>query len=188
MTATSMFFQTKSAVPVAVEYPSISEAQVTDIAIDNTQGKSCNVETDPTQTTTTEVDVESSTSEESVTPHSEFVPVEASSTESDEGSEEDEDSDRRTILVDGKLPQDQIKFIVFEEAILDVFGKCGQCGSKCIVTMKNQIGSSCKICSSCTTQNEHYFEWTTGPSVFKMPAFLSQQEWNQRKFFDSSMR
>lgn len=178
MTATSTFFQTKSAAPVAVEYSSISEAQavgkvtdeVTDIAIDNTQGKSRNVETDPTQTTT-EVDVESSTSEESVTPHSEFVPVEASSTESDEGSEEDEDSDRHTILVEGKPPQDQIKFIVFEEAILDVFGKCGQCGSKCIVTMENQIGSSCKICSSCTTQNEHYFEWTTGPSVFKMPAF-----------------
>ena len=73
--------------------------------------------------------------------------------------------------MEGKPPQEQIKFIVFEEAILDVFGKCGQCGSKCIVTMENQIGSSCKICSSCTAQNEHYFEWTTGPCVFKMPAF-----------------
>ena len=107
---------------------------------------------------------------ESVTPHDDFIPIEASSTESDESSE-DVDSDKRTILVEGKPPQEQIKFIVFEEAILDGFGKCGQCRSKCIVTMENQIGSSCKICSSCTAQNEHYFEWTTGPCVFKMPAF-----------------
>ena len=173
MTATSTFFQTKS----AVEYPSISEAQpvgkVTDT--DNTQGKPRNVDTNTTDSaqTTTEVDVESiksSTSKESVTPHDDFIPIEASSTESDESSE-DVDSDKRTILVEGKPPQEQIKFIVFEEAILDVFGKCGQCGSKCIVTMENQIGSSCKICSSCTAQNEHYFEWTTGPCVFKMPAF-----------------
>ena len=105
--------------------------------------------------------IKSSTSEESVTPHDDFIPIEASSTESDESSED----------VEGKPPHEQIKFIVFEEAILDVFGKCGQCGSKCIVTMENQIGSSCKICSSCTAQNEHYFEWTTGPCVFKMPAF-----------------
>jgi hypothetical protein len=61
--------------------------------------------------------------------------------------------------------------IIFEQAILDVFGKFGQCGSDCIVSIENQIGSSCKICSSCTAQNEHYFEWTTGPSMFKMPAF-----------------
>ena len=82
MTATSTFFETKS----AFEYLSISEAQlvgkVTDI--DNTQGKPRNVDTNTTDSaqTTTEVDVESiksSTSEESVTPH-DFIPIEASST------------------------------------------------------------------------------------------------------------
>ena len=27
-----------------------------------------------------------------------------------------------------KPPQDQVKLIVFEEAILNMFGKCSQCG------------------------------------------------------------
>ena len=67
-------------------------------------------------------------------------------------------------------PLDQIKFIVFEEALLKIFSKCGHSGSKFIVTKENQIGSLCTICSRCTT-GEHYFEWTTGPSLFKMPAF-----------------
>jgi hypothetical protein len=117
----------------------------------------------------TEVDVESIcsfSSEESVTQDH----IEESSTASDESSEDDE-PDKRTVLKVGKPPQDQIKLIIFEQAILDVFGKSGQCGSDCIVSIENQIGSSCKICSSCTAQNEHYFEWTTGPSMFKMLAF-----------------
>ena len=117
----------------------------------------------------TEVDVESIcsfSSEESVTQDD----FEESSTASDESSEDDE-PDKRTVLKVGKPPQDQIKLIIFEQAILDVFGKSGQCGSDCIVSIENQIGSSCKICSSCTAQNEHYFEWTTGPSMFKMLAF-----------------
>jgi hypothetical protein len=104
-------------------------------------------------------------SEESVTQDD----FEESSTASDESSEDDE-PDKRTVLKAGKPPQDQIKLIIFEQAILDVFGKCGQCGSNCIVSIENQIGSSCKICSLCTAQNEH-FEWTTGPSLLKMPQF-----------------
>jgi hypothetical protein len=108
-------------------------------------------------------------------------------------SEEDVDAEKRAILMHGKPPQEQVNFIVFEEAILDIFGKCVQCGAKCIVTMENQIGSLCRICILCTTEAEHSFEWSTGPSLFKMPAFhlllaFSQQEWNHQKFFDSSMR
>jgi formylmethanofuran dehydrogenase subunit E len=108
----------------------------------------------------TEVDVESIfsfSSEESVTQDD----FEESSTASDESSEDDE-PDKRTVLKAGKPPQDQIKLIIFEQAILYVFGKCGQCGSDSVST-ENQIGSSCKICSSCTAQNEYYFEWTIGP-------------------------
>lgn len=125
-----------------------------------------------TEEATTEVDVKSSTSQESATGHSEFVPIETLSTES-----ETEDVTtwtqiriQHTILQMGKSPQNQIMFIVFEEAILKIFSKCGHCGSKCIVTKENQIGSLCTICSRCTT-GAHYFEWTTGPSVFKMSAF-----------------
>ena len=93
--------------------------------------------------------------------------------EAEEGCDDwdpDWDPERHTILQMGKSPQDQIKFIVFEEAMLEIFNKCGHCGSECIVTMENQIGSLCTICSRCTT-GEHYFEWTTGQSLFKMPAF-----------------
>ena len=73
--------------------------------------------------------------------------------------------------MEGKSPQDQIQFIVFEQAILDVFGQRGRCGSKCVVTAENQIGSCCKIYVACSSDSEHYFEWTTGPCIFKMAAF-----------------
>ena len=165
--------------------PSAQPVDATETACDgkigDIQEKSLAVETwsvtaeQETEEATTEVDVKSSTSEESGTGHSEFVPIVALSTESEaEESCDDLDPDwvpeRHTILQMGKSPQDQIKFIVFEEAIHEIFSKCGHCGSECIVTMENQIGSLCTICSRCTT-GEHYFEWTTGPSLFKMSAF-----------------
>jgi len=124
---------------------------------------------------TTEVDVESiasSVSKESLA--SNISVDEISSADSDESIEEnaeDPEYDKRTILVEGKPPQEQIKFIVFEQAILDVFGQCVRCGSKCVITVENQIGSCCKICIACSSDSEHYFEWTTGPCVFKMAAF-----------------
>jgi hypothetical protein len=49
----------------------------------------------------------------------------------------DNEPDKRTVLKVGKPPQDQIKLIIFEQGILDVFGKCGQCGSDCIVSIEN---------------------------------------------------
>ena len=110
----------------------------------------------------------SSASEESPVPS-----IEPSSTdESDKSSDEtDHDLDKRTILIEGKPPKDQIKFIVFEEAILHVFGRCHQYCAKCTITIENQIGSCCKICCSCTAHTTHYYEWTTGPLVNKMAAF-----------------
>ena len=158
-----------------LECPSFSEAQafgeVTDI--DNAQPREPNEPKDAAQTSTiTEVDVDSMTgsvSEESAASGGD-IPVDVlSSTESDESSEEDPDFDKRAVLVEP--PQDQIKFIVFEEAILDVFGQCVQCGSKCVISAENQIGSCFKICIACSTNSEHYFEWTTGPCVSKMAAF-----------------
>ena len=161
--STSSYFETKS----AVEYPSTSKVQPVDPHEYHGQG---HVDTAKStcEPSKTEVDLESicsCSSEESVTQDD----FEESSTASDESSEDDE-PDKRTVLKAGKPPQDQIKLIIFEQAILDVFGKCGQCGSDSVST-ENQIGLSCKICSSCTAQNEHYFEWTTGPSLLKMPAF-----------------
>ena len=125
---------------------------------------------------TTEVDVDvgsmtSSVSEESTLSDS-HIPVDVlSSSESDESSEEDFNFEKRTVLVKGKPPQEQIKFIIFVEAILDVFGQCVQCGSKCVITAENQVGLCFKICIACSTNSEHYFEWTSGPCVSKIAAF-----------------
>ncbi len=159
--ATSTFFQTKTRL--------VNKA--TDTTDLNTSETKTLIEETPTTNTAIEVDVESfysSASEESPVPS-----IEPSSTdESDESSDEtDYDLDKRTILIEGKPPQDQIKFTVFEEAILHVFGRCHQCGSKCTITMENQIGSCYKICCSCTAETTHYYEWTTGPLVNKMATF-----------------
>ena len=188
MAATSTSYPTK---PI-VECQSFPEADavaevtavVTDTDMDNVQShgepstaSNKNVDDFAAQmATTTEVDVESivsSVSDESAASQGhnpDDVDV-SSSTESDESSAEDSEYDKRTALVAGKPPQDQVKLIVFEEAILDVFGQCVQCGSKCIITTENQIGSCCKICISCSADSAHYFEWTTGPCVSRMPAF-----------------
>ena len=69
------------------------------------------------------------------------------STNSDESSEEV--SSKEQVLIEGKPPEKQIKFIVFEDAIVDVFGHCCRCHAKCIVAIKNRIGSSCNISVSC---------------------------------------
>ena len=167
-----------------LECPTFTEAQavgevtavVTDI--DNAQPLGeLNEPKDATETCiTTEIDFDvgsmtSSVSEESALSDSHIQIDVLSSSESDESSEEDFDFDKRTVLVEGKPPQEQIKFIIFEEAILDVFGQCVQCGSKCVITAENQVGSCFKICIACSTNSEHYFEWTTGPCVSKMAAF-----------------
>ena len=124
--------------------------------------------------TATEVDVESIVSSASTELASNISVNEISSVDSEESIEDDAgdpEYDKRTVLVEGKPPQDQIKFIVFKQAILDVFGQCGQCGSKCVNTAENQISSCCKICVACSSDSEHYFEWTTSPCIFKMAAF-----------------
>lgn len=188
--ATSTFFQTWKPVTRSIKTQTLgdatstffrtdSEARPVNEVVDNMayQGKSLNIEqiqTNYTATTATEEDVESihsSNSEDSGKSDSNFVETEQAEGASTDSEESCDESDERTILREGKPPQDQIKLIVFEEAILHVLGKCRQCGSKCIVTMEHQIGSSCKICSSCTVENSHYFEWRTGPMVNRMPIF-----------------
>jgi hypothetical protein len=69
-----------------------------------------------------------------------------------------------------------------------------QCGAKCIVTMENQIGSSCRICISCMTEAGHSLSGQLlrpcskcRHSICCWHLAFSQQEWNRRKFFDSSM-
>lgn len=132
------------------------------------------IDIDVQSTAAQEVDQEStyaqSSSSGNLDSGDEFTTTEAEET-SAESNESCDELDDRTILQEGKPPQDQIKLIVFEEAILNIFSKCSHCGSKCVVTMENQIGSSCKIYSSCTVDSKHYFVWETGPLVNRMPVF-----------------
>ncbi|CAB4021741.1 Hypothetical predicted protein [Paramuricea clavata] len=152
--STSSHFETKS----AVGYLSTSKVQPVDPHKYHGHG---HVDTaEPTcEPSKTEVDVESicsCSSEESVTQDD----FEESTTASDESSEDDE----RTVL----KAQDQIKLLFLNKLFLMFLVNAVIVILDCVVSIENQIGSSC---SSCTAENEHYFEWTTGPSLFKMPAF-----------------
>ena len=112
----------------------------------------------------------SSASEEAVEEDFQYSPSEATSTESEDTSEE-VDSKTQTVLRQGKPLQEQIKFVVFEDAVLEAFGLCRLCGSNCAVTMESQRGSLCKISSCCTRDSKHNFEWMTAPTVNGMPVF-----------------
>ena len=112
----------------------------------------------------------SSASEEAVEEDFQYSPSEATSTESEDSSEE-VDSKTRTVLRQGKPPQEQIKFVAFEDAVLEAFGLWRLCGSNCTVTMESQRGSSCKISSCCTRDSKDNFEWMTAPTVNGMPVF-----------------
>ena len=141
------------------------------IYVSEPDGKSRSVaETSGIQQSEFEVDEESSASEGSVKQDFEYSPIEATTTESEDTYEE-VDSKTRIVLQQGKPPQEQIKFVVFEDAVLDAFGTCSPCGSKCTVTMESQRGSSCKISSCCTRESNHHVEWMTGPTVNDMPIF-----------------
>ena len=96
MTATCMSIQTKSAVAVPVQPVGEVMDEVTDISTDDASTKPHSIESTSvtaeiggthSREATTEVDLESSTSDESVTARGEFVFVGESSTESDEDSE-----------------------------------------------------------------------------------------------------
>ena len=180
---TSMFFQTTPAKPkptttsaktqtspdkasttFSPSYDTINLPIVTDAIDDDVQLITAPREVDQDST------YARSSSSENLESENEFTTETGeSSTESDD--ENRDELDERTILKEGKPPQDQVKLIVFEVAILNMFSKCSQCGSKCVVTLENKIGSLCTIYSSCTINSRHYFEWETGPLVNRMPVF-----------------
>lgn len=97
---------------------------------------------------------------------------ETTSTESDTSSIEEEISeDHCQVLQQDKPAHQQLKLIVFEEAIVNAFGTCRQCGSKCTVYVEQRIGSVCNICISCHDNGSHDFIWSTGPITNRMPIF-----------------
>ena len=112
------------------------------------------------ETEVTGLDRQATASEDSDKSNDNFSANEATSAESENCEDEDESEEvvKRTLLQAGKPPQEQIKFIVFEDAILHPIGECGQCGSKCVVVMRKQIGSCCEICTTGTVDSNHYFD------------------------------
>ena len=130
----------------------------------NTHSKICAELPNPTlalEMQSTPLDLINESSEE------EFV--ELAEDESDEEIEDggsdfdDEKTNKQFILSSNKLPQDQMKFIVFDESIVNKFGVCSTCKSTCIVSLKRSIGTYCKIAVSCSGDSRHNFTWSTGP-------------------------
>lgn len=95
----------------------------------------------------------------------------------DEGSDGNDDKehpeskDQCIILSGGKPIQEQLKLVVFEEQLMNAFGKCRLCDSCCKVAIENKNGSSCNIAVYCLSDNRHDYTWSTGPTINKMPAF-----------------
>ena len=160
VTATSTFFHTKSQVEQAPEVPS-----------ENVNIENPNSETEGMTTTTTTQQPNKSThflenekiDEEAYAESDDnankqdrdYIPAGAVSTESETDSSEDEiEKDQRIVLQQGKTPQQQVKLIVFEEAIIQAFRKCRQCGSNCTISLESLVGSSCYICVSCPVNSK----------------------------------
>ena len=115
------------------------------------------------ETEITGLDCKAIASEDSDKSNNNFSANEATSAESENCEDKDESEEvvKHTLLQAGKPSQEQIQFIVFEDAILHTLFKCGQC----------VVGSCCKICTTCTVDSNHHFEWATGPVMKRMPPF-----------------
>lgn len=100
-----------------------------------------------------------------------FIPPASSSETEDSDNEENNQGCVNQVLSTGKPASEQMKIVVFEEAIINAFATCRQCGSQCTVYLERQIGSSCNIRVSCLADSSHDFTWSTGPIVNRMAIF-----------------
>ena len=123
----------------------------------------------PTLTDEEEVESEQDEDGGNLTDDDDYI-SEAVSTESDSMTEEESEA-VEYVLSQGKPPQKQMKFLVFEESIMQAFGTCIQCGSRCTVTLKHTTGSLFSISVSCTNYMAHSFVWSTGPICNNLPVF-----------------
>ncbi|XP_028415481.1 uncharacterized protein LOC114538503 [Dendronephthya gigantea] len=181
MDATSTFFQTTTK-PQMISTPTqtISDASSTTLNIQPNQESLQNQAQldEATQLKSTYDTIEtsvhpeeySSSISEVSSKEEEYVPGKETSNET-ESTDEEEPDQRRVLLRPGKLPEEQIKLIVFEDSIMQVFGKCWKCGANCTVAIESQIGSFCNVISSCCVEENHIQKWTTGPTNNCMPIF-----------------
>ena len=90
--------------------------------------------------------------------------------ESDQEETELISSDKiQMTLTSDKLLKDQVKFIVCEESIANLFRFCFKCNALCTVIVESNIGTYCKICVICPSYFKHSFSWTTGPLSNRLP-------------------
>ena len=100
-----------------------------------------------------------------------FSPTSGEESESDEGHQEDNEARKLVTLSSDKPIQDQLKFIICEESMATTFRICFKCGSRCLVSVGDIIGSYCKFYISCCSSPEHNITWSTGPLLNRLPAF-----------------
>lgn len=89
--------------------------------------------------------------------------------ESDREEEYVQLDEKQTTLTSDKCYKDQIKFVVWEESIANVFRFCFKCHALCRVVLESKIGTYCKISVLCPLHSEHNFSWTTGPVSNRLP-------------------
>ena len=77
--------------------------------------------------------------------------------------------EKQTTLTGDKSYEDQIKLVVWEESIANVFRFCFKCHGLCTIVLKSKIGTYCKISVLCPFNPEHNFSWTTGPVSNRLP-------------------
>ena len=87
----------------------------------------------------------------------------------DEEPESSRNCSKSVMLSCNTPPEKQLKLIIFEEALANVFSKCCRCGSPCSVFYEQAIGTYCKIRVSCEYVPSHQFSWSTGPLLHHMP-------------------
>ena len=101
---------------------------------------------------------------------SEFEYLEGEQSQSDQEESTEEQNDDRVFLSGEKSIEDQLKLIICEESIACIFGTCHKCGSSCLVSIGNRIGSYCMIYISCSSNPNHAISWSTGPLLNRLPA------------------
>lgn len=88
-----------------------------------------------------------------------------------DSDDEEEEKPKKVILSCNKSPQDQQKFIVFEESLVKCFKHCFKCNSECIVSLESTIGTFSQISVNCLKDSNHSFHWSTGPLHNRLPVF-----------------
>jgi hypothetical protein len=82
-----------------------------------------------------------------------------------------EDKHEKVVLSNNKLPENQMKFIVFEESLVKCFERCFKCDSVCAVRLESTVGTFCRISVTCSGDINHAFVWSTGPLHNRLPVF-----------------